>query len=137
MEFIKDYVDTWLTCIDMLNGLEEVKVCNSYLYTGLIDPKFASLFDYYFDNEKNVIITNIRRNSTHLKGYLEYCTPIYISVHGWKRAILKTYTNDRFIEAHCQNYINLLSALTGVSITLVSYGPTREDKIFITRSQEK
>ena len=54
--------ELWLTCIDMLNGLEEVKVCNSYLYTGLIDPKFASLFDYYFDNEKNVIITNIRRN---------------------------------------------------------------------------
>ena len=123
--------EVYLSCIDMLNGLEEVRVCNSYLYKGCIDESFCALFHYYIDSDKNVIVTDIKKSSRSIAKYFDDFEPIYIRVNGWKRAVINSYYDHyTFLDANCENYISLLSALIGVPITLVSYGPTREEKLF-------
>lgn len=124
--------EVYLSCLDMLNGLEEVKVCNSYLYRGRLDKSFASLFHYYIDSNKNIIVTDIKKSCKNMSRYFDDFEPIYISVKGWKRAVMVSYFRQfTFLDSNCENYINLLASLIGVPITCISYGPTREEKLFI------
>lgn len=112
----------YLSSLDLLNGEENVYICNEYEYNGDIDDEFMQLFEYYTDSV-GTHITNIIKNSDNLKKYLQNCSPVYISVKGW---------NDAKNISEIYHFIHLIELLTYVTITVVSVGPTRNDKFELT-----
>ena len=125
---INQVEELYLSSLDKLDGFETIKVCNEYYYNGNVDEQFSTLFSYYSAPDGQVIITDIKKHSEDLGTYLEKCTPKYIEVRGWESDISKT-SDRNFLPAKCLEYIDLLEKLTNLRITLVSVGPTRENKI--------
>lgn len=91
-----------LNSIDVLSGLDTVKICTAYERNG----------------EK------ILHYPASLKELAE-CTPIYEELPGWNEYI----TNCRSLEElpeNARNYVNRISELVGVRISTFSVGPGRE-----------
>lgn len=91
-----------LNSIDVLSGLNTVKICTAYERNG----------------EK------ILHYPASLKELSE-CTPIYEELPGWNEDI----TNCRSLEElpeNARNYVNRISELVGVRISTFSVGPGRE-----------
>lgn len=91
-----------LNSIDVLSGLDTVKICTAYERNG----------------EK------ILHYPASLKELAE-CTPIYEELPGWNEDI----TNCRSLEElpeNARNYVNRISELVGVRISTFSVGPGRE-----------
>lgn len=91
-----------LNSIDVLSGLDTVKICTAYERNG----------------EK------ILHYPASLKELSE-CTPIYEELPGWNEDI----TNCRSLEElpeNARNYVNRISELVGVRISTFSVGPGRE-----------
>lgn len=91
-----------LNSIDVLSGLDMVKICTAYERNG----------------EK------ILHYPASLKELAE-CTPIYEELPGWNEDI----TNCRSLEElpeNARNYVNRISELVGVRISTFSVGPGRE-----------
>lgn len=121
--------ELYLSSIDKLDNFEKIKVCNTYRYNGKVDKTFKSLFIYTIKNGE-VIICEIKRNSEELSSYLKKCTPVYMEMDGWLTSTKKA-TSWEELPTNCRNYITLLEKLTQTRITLVSVGPTREDKVIL------
>jgi adenylosuccinate synthase len=89
--------------LDVLDGMDKIKICTSYSYNG-------SIIDYVpFD--------------------LENVTPIYQEVDGWDKVVGVREYKDLPINA--QNYIATIEKITSTKVTLVSTSPNREDTIII------
>ena len=91
-----------LNSIDVLSGLDTVKICTAYERNG----------------EK------ILHYPASLKELSE-CTPVYEELPGWDEDI----TNCRSLEElpqNARNYVNRISELVGVRISTFSVGPGRE-----------
>ena len=120
--------ELYLSSLDKLDKFEVINVCNSYLYFGEIDETFKKLFQYQQSEPNKIVITDIKENHKNLIFYLEKCVPQYISVRGWLSDTSKV--TDKFdLPENCAKYIALLEDLVSIPITLVSVGPTRENKI--------
>ena len=91
--------------LDVLSGLDEVKVCTAYKLNGKeIDYYPASL------NE------------------LDACEPVYETLPGWKEDITHAQSLDDLPE-NARHYLDRVSELTGLPIATVSVGPDREQTI--------
>ncbi|MDD5416109.1 MAG: adenylosuccinate synthase [Candidatus Daviesbacteria bacterium] len=94
-----------ITKIDILSGLEKIKVCAGYKLNGKFIP-YSSC------------------------GYQELAklTPVYKEFSGWKEDItnIKSF-ND--LPKNCQDYIKFIESFLGISIKLISTGPKREEYI--------
>ena len=122
--------EVFLSSLDKFNGLPKLKVCNSYRYKGTVDDKFKKLFSYYIDEHGDVIIVDILRSYKNISRYLCECEPIYITVNGWDRAVFESINGyNPTLSKECKEYIRLISTLTKVPVTCISYGPTREQKL--------
>ena len=129
---INQVSEVFLSSLDKLNGLEKLKVCNSYIYCGEIDDVFKKHFSFYIDEQGNVIVMDILQSYKNISRYLKQCKPVYITVKGWKKAVFETIGGYReTICEECRDYIRLISSLTNVPITCISYGPTRREKMQI------
>jgi len=95
-----------ITKLDVLDSLEEIKICTGYRYKGQLLESFPA---------------DIR--------VLEQCTPQYVSVHGWQQS---TAGIARFEElpALAREYLERLSDYAQTEISLVSTGPDRTQTIF-------
>lgn len=120
--------ELYLSCLDQLSDFETVKICNSYLYPGKIEKEFDELFQYEVTQEGNIRITDIKENGEHLSKYLEKCIPQYVEMPGWQEDITKV-TSKELLPEECKTYISIIEILTDIPITVVSVGPTRENKI--------
>lgn len=120
--------ELYLSSLDKLDSFETIKVCNEYLYTGVVDERFKELFAYYTSSDGKITITDIKQNGEDLGKYLERCIPIYLYVRGWKSDI-SNISNKSQLPKQCLNYILLLQELTNLPITVVSVGTTRNNKI--------
>lgn len=120
--------EVYLSSLDKLDDFSCIKICSSYLYQGKIDKIFTQLFDYYISLSGRVIVTDIKYNGEELSEYLEKCTPQYRSFEGWKTD-LSHASKQEDLPDKCIAYIEHLEKMIGVPITLVSVGPTRENKI--------
>lgn len=98
-----------LTKLDVLTGIPTLKICNSYDIDGV---DFASFPNWV---EK-----------------LEKARPVYEELPGWTEDIASARSYDELPE-NCRRYVDRLSELTGVEITVVSNGATRND--WIARGQ--
>jgi len=95
-----------ITKLDVLDGLEEVKVCVAYGYEGRTLNKFPS---------------SIR--------VLEKCKPIYETMDGWdSSAGIKSYEH---LPSNAKKYIDYISENLGVRVEIISTGPSREQTIML------
>ncbi|WP_429970398.1 adenylosuccinate synthase [Fructilactobacillus sp. Tb1] len=91
-----------MNCVDVLDGLDTIKVCTGYELDGKI-------IDFYPAN----------------LDVLAKCKPIYQEFPGWKVDTTKCDTFDKLPEG-AQNYIKAVEQLVNVPIDWYSVGPDRE-----------
>ncbi|MCS6976104.1 MAG: adenylosuccinate synthase [Gemmatales bacterium] len=92
--------------LDVLSELDEIRICVAYEYDG--------------------------RQIEHFPAFahqLEKCKPIYETLPGWKRDISGCRTLAE-LPAQARRYLDRLSAILGLPISIVSIGPDREQTIF-------
>ena len=91
-----------LNCVDVLTGLDEIKICTAYELNG----------------EK------ISHYPASLKE-LSACKPVYETLPGWKEDITNCKTLEDLPE-NARNYIHRIQDLVGVKVSTFSVGPDRE-----------
>ncbi|MBC7081749.1 MAG: adenylosuccinate synthase [Thermoplasmatales archaeon] len=95
-----------LTKLDVIDGLEKVKVCIAYEYEGKTVEKFPSSVEI-----------------------LEKCKPIYEEFDGWDGVRGKRKYED--LPKNAVKYIDFISDFLKTSIKIVSTGEDREDTIIL------
>ena len=95
-----------LTKLDVLSGLDELKICTKYKYK-----------DETFDHFPNAL---------HVIDNLE---PVYESLPGWIEDITDC-KNFADLPENCKAYIRKVEEVVGVSIDIISVGPERSQTIF-------
>lgn len=98
-----------LNSVDVLTGLETVKICAAYRYKG-------EVIEHYPAN------LNI----------LAECEPVYEELLGWTEDITKCRSLDELPE-NARHYIERVTQLTGIPLSMFSVGPDR-DQTNIVRS---
>jgi adenylosuccinate synthase len=94
-----------ITKLDVLDGLDTIKIAVAYHYEGkeiTVPPAGADNF--------------------------EQCTPIYIELDGWSENTESLKDYDQLPQA-ARDYLSKIEALSGVPIHIVSTGPDRIDTI--------
>jgi adenylosuccinate synthase len=101
-------IDRWsITKLDVLSGLEEIKVCTGYRYQGEL-----------------------------LKGYpadvrtLEGAEPVYETHPGWQESLNNCRSLNDLPEA-ARNYLKMIEDQTQTPIALVSWGPERTQTLIV------
>ena len=102
---INGLTDLAITKLDVLTGLDTIRVCTAYDCDGVeydTVPEHRAVFD-------------------HAK-------PKYIEVPGWQEDITGCRSFDELPQA-AQDYIKLIEDLSGVKVSIVAVGPDREQTI--------
>src|SRR5687768_12012542 len=94
-----------VTKLDVLDGLEEIKICTSYTCNGASVQEFPSDL-----------------------GQLASCLPVYESIEGWTEPT-KGVRRFADLPAGARRYIARLEDVTGVPAGIVSTGSDRDDTI--------
>jgi adenylosuccinate synthase len=96
-----------ITKLDVLSGLETIKVCTGYEYQGkVLDEIPASL------------------------EVMEQCSPIYEELPGWSEDITGAKSLDELPE-NARKYVTRVEELSGAPVVLVSVGPRRDETIVL------
>ena len=96
-----------VTRVDILDQIEELKICTHYTRNGQqVD---------HFPGDLNV---------------LAGCVPVYETLPGWKTDTTKCRTYDSLPE-NAKAYLKRIEELSGVRISIVSVGPDRDETIFV------
>lgn len=95
-----------LTKLDVLDGFEEIKVCNSYLLNG------KEIRDFPTDHQT-----------------LSAVQPVYTTLKGWmaSNASARTFEDMR---PEARDYVAFLERELEVPVTFISVGPGREETVF-------
>jgi len=102
-----------ITKLDVLSGLDTVKVCTAYKYQGqLLDEVPASL------------------------EIMEQCSPVYEEFPGWTEDITGAKSLAD-LPVNAQNYIKQIEKLSGAPVVIVSVGPRRDETIILRNPFEK
>ncbi|KRM19720.1 adenylosuccinate synthetase [Ligilactobacillus hayakitensis DSM 18933 = JCM 14209] len=91
-----------LNCVDVLTGLDELKICTAYELNG------EKIYHY----------------PASLKE-LDKCVPVYETLPGWKEDITGCKTLEELPE-NARNYIKRIEELVGVKVSTFSVGPDRD-----------
>jgi adenylosuccinate synthase len=99
-----------LTKLDVLDELEEMKICTHYRYRG-------KRMDYF---------------PSSLKALSE-CAPRYEILKGWKESIsgIKSYKK---LPANAKKYVERIKRVLGIKIALISVGPRRDQTIALDKT---
>ncbi|MBJ8056322.1 adenylosuccinate synthetase, partial [Bacillus cereus] len=98
---VSGITDLSLNSIDVLTGIEKLKICVAYKLNGEITEEFpASL------NE------------------LAKCEPVYEEMPGWTEDITGV-KNLSELPANARHYLERISQLTGIPLSIFSVGPDR------------
>lgn len=98
---VSGLTDLSVNSIDVLTGLDTVKICTAYEYKG------ETLTEY----PANLNV-------------LAECTPIYEEMPGWSEDITACKSLDE-LPANARHYLERISQLTDVTISMFSVGPDR------------
>ncbi|MCE5312631.1 MAG: adenylosuccinate synthase [Nitrospiraceae bacterium] len=99
-----------LTKLDILDGMDKLKICVGYKYNGETTEHFPKEIDIVQNSE-----------------------PVYIELDGWKESTLGIKSFDKLPE-NAKKYIRKIEELSGVSIDIISTGQKR-DEIIVLREQ--
>ncbi len=95
-----------LTKLDVLDGLQSVKICTAY-----VDANGHAVSPQHSDDYAGIV-------------------PVYEEMPGWSESTVGVKTLEELPQA-ARNYINRLQALTGAPIDIVSTGPDRVETIVL------
>jgi len=98
---VSGITDLTLNCLDVLTGLETVKICVAYKYKD----------------------TTIEEYPASLK-ILSECEPIYEELPGWTEDLTKIKGLDE-LPANARHYLERVSQLAGAPVSIFSVGPNR------------
>ena len=96
-----------VTKLDVLDGLEEMKLCTGYK----IDGAFSDILPVGADD-------------------LERCEPVYETMPGWSESTVGVKALDG-LPAAARAYIKRMEELCGVPVDMISTGPDREETIVL------
>jgi adenylosuccinate synthase len=96
-----------VTKLDVLDGLEEMKICTGYR----LDGQFTDILPVGADD-------------------LERCAPVYESLPGWKESTVGAKTLES-LPAAARAYIRRMEEVCGVPVDMISTGPDREETIVL------
>jgi adenylosuccinate synthase len=96
-----------ITKLDVLDGLETLKICTHYEYQGRLLDVFPSSLKV-----------------------LEQCRPVYETLPGWPQTISGMKRFDR-LPRNVKNYLRRIEELTKTPIGIVSIGPDRDQTIVL------
>jgi adenylosuccinate synthase len=96
-----------ITKLDILDGLETIKICTSYRHKGKV----------YNHMPKDLEV-------------LENCTPVYETCKGWKEST-EGITEFGKLPVQARSYIRRIEKLTGVKVAIVSTGQKRDELIMM------
>ncbi len=99
---VSGITDLSVNCLDVLTGLETVKICTAYEYEGQVLEEFPA---------------NLR--------VLSHCRPIYEELPGWKEDITGVRSLDELPD-NARHYLERIAQLSGIPLTIFSVGPGRE-----------
>lgn len=106
-DLLNGLTDIVLTKLDVLSGLDTVKVCTGYEIDGKV-------YDYVPSDQADVARAR----------------PVYTELPGWKEDITKARSWEELPE-NAQNYIRFIEDFTEVPVSMVSVGPDRENNIYL------
>ncbi len=109
---INGITDAAITKLDVLSSFDEIKVCIGYELNGKKLKSFPS---------------NVDR--------LEKITPVYETIPGWKEDI-SNCTSYSELPENTKQYLNFLSAQTGLNLDIISVGPKRKQTFFVREMAE-
>ncbi len=104
---VNGITDLAVTKLDVLDELDEIKVCIAYEYEGRTLKEFPTDLK---------ILRNVK--------------PVYHTLPGWKQTTSGVRKWDDLPPA-AQNYLRFIEKITGASIKLVSVGSRRDQTIFL------
>ncbi|MDL2284090.1 adenylosuccinate synthase [Oxalobacter sp. OttesenSCG-928-P03] len=96
-----------LTKLDVLDGLETIKICTGYKFDG-------RMIDIFPSNAEDAA----------------HCEPVYEEMPGWKESTIGTQSMDR-LPANAQAYVRRVEELAGIPVDMVSTGPDREETLVL------
>ena len=96
--------ELWMTKLDILDTLPEIKVCVGYI-----------------DRESNLSVT-----ASGAIDHLESVTPVYEILPGWEKET-RSIRHFSQLPRAAQQYIEFIEESTGVSVTQIGVGPDRDD----------
>ena len=97
-----------ITKLDVLGGLDELKICTQYRYKGRVIADFpASL------------------------NVLSACEPVYETLPGWSEDI-SGIRNEADLPENTRNYLARIAELTETPVQIISVGPGRNQTIVVT-----
>ena len=99
--------DIVITKIDVLDQLDEIKVCVAYEIDG---------------KEYNYIPSD--------QADVARAKPIYKTFKGWKTDITKMSSVDE-LPKECLDYVHFIEDFTGVRVSMISVGPDRVNNIYV------
>ncbi|XMB67823.1 adenylosuccinate synthase [Mycoplasmatota bacterium zrk1] len=91
--------------LDVLSGIQTLKICVAYKYKGEIINVMPSIVDH-----------------------LNECEPVYIEMPGWQEDITEVTSFDE-LPMNAKNYLNKIQELTGINVKMFSVGPDRKQTI--------
>ncbi|OPX36994.1 MAG: adenylosuccinate synthase [Desulfobacteraceae bacterium 4484_190.1] len=96
-----------ITKLDVLTGLKTLKICVGYELEGQV----------------------IYQRPASLRQFGK-CVPVYKEMPGWQEDITQVRDADR-LPVRAMEYVEAISEITGVPISIISVGPGREETIII------
>jgi adenylosuccinate synthase len=98
---VSGITDLSLNSIDVLTGIDKLKICVAYQYNGEVMKEFPASLKVLAD-----------------------CEPVYEELPGWTEDITGVKSLDELPE-NARHYIERISQLTGIPLTIFSVGPDR------------
>ena len=99
---VSGITDLALNSIDVLSGLETVKICTAYEYNGETITEYPASLQV-----------------------LEACKPVYEELPGWSEDVTGMRTLEELPE-NARKYVERVVELTGINLMTFSVGPARE-----------
>ena len=104
---INGFTGIALTKLDILDGIDKIKICTSYMYEGAPMDLFPK--------ELNI---------------LEHCEPVYTEIEGWRESTVGITDIHRLPKA-ARTYIQNIESMLGVEVQLISTGQRRGELIVL------
>ncbi|MBD7939764.1 MULTISPECIES: adenylosuccinate synthase [Cytobacillus] len=98
---VSGITDLSLNSIDVLTGIDTLKICTAYSYKGEIIEEFPASLKVLAD-----------------------CEPVYEELPGWTEDITACKSLDE-LPANARHYLERVSQLTGIPLSIFSVGPDR------------
>ena len=104
---INGFTGIAITKLDILDGLEYIKICTAYRYKGKTYSHFLKEVDVF-----------------------EKCTPVYEEMKGWQESTLGIREFKK-LPSRAQAYIRRIEELVGVKAHIISTGQKRDELILL------